>query len=214
MRDPDKLEEETIMKIIIVDDDALIRESLSLTLSLEDDIQVVGEAEDGSIALALCEKLQPDIVLMDIRMPNIDGIGATRLIKEKFPTVKIMMLTTFADKANIQQALAAGADGYLLKTDETETIAGKLRALMTGSGVLDADVLKQLARPVNPLMDKLSTRERDITRLVAQGLTNKEIAAQLFLSEGTVRNKILMIMEKLDVNNRTQLGVAYYEMGN
>jgi len=183
-------------------------------LSLEDDIQVVGEAEDGSIALALCEKLQPDIVLMDIRMPNIDGIGATRLIKEKFPTVKIMMLTTFADKANIQQALAAGADGYLLKTDETETIAGKLRALMTGSGVLDADVLKQLARPVNPLMDKLSTRERDITRLVAQGLTNKEIAAQLFLSEGTVRNKILMIMEKLDVNNRTQLGVAYYEMGN
>jgi len=199
------------MKIIIVDDDALIRESLSLTLTLEDDIEVVGEAEDGSAALALCEKCQPDIALMDIRMPNIDGIGATRLIKDQFPTIKIMMLTTFADKANIQQALSAGADGYLLKTDETEKIAGKLRALMSGSGVLDVDVLKQLTRPVNPLMDSLSTRERDITRLVAQGLTNKEIAAQLFLSEGTVRNKILMIMEKLDVNNRTQLGVAYYE---
>jgi len=199
------------MKLIIVDDDDLIRESLSLTLSLENDIEVAGVAEDGSVALTLCEQRQPDIVLMDIRMPNIDGIGATRLIKERFPNIKIMMLTTFADKANIQQALAAGADGYLLKTDETDNIAGKLRALMSGSGVLDVDVLKQLTRPVNPLMASLSTRERDITRLVAQGLTNKEIAAQLFLSEGTVRNKVLMIMEKLDVSNRTQLGVAYYE---
>lgn len=199
------------MKLIIVDDDDLIRESLSLTLSLENDIEVAGVAEDGSVALTLCEQRQPDIVLMDIRMPNIDGIGATRLIKERFPNIKIMMLTTFADKANIQQALAAGADGYLLKTDETDNIAGKLRALMSGSGILDVDVLKQLTRPVNPLMASLSTRERDITRLVAQGLTNKEIAAQLFLSEGTVRNKVLMIMEKLDVSNRTQLGVAYYE---
>lgn len=199
------------MKIIIVDDDNLIRESLTLTLSLENDIEVISEAEDGSIALASCEQLQPDIVLMDIRMPNIDGIGATKLIKEKFPNIKIMMLTTFADKANIQHALSAGADGYLLKTDETENIAEKLRALMSGSGVLDADVLKQLTRPVNPLMDSLSTRERDITRLVAQGLTNKEIASQLFLSEGTIRNKIITIMEKLNVNNRTQLGVAYYE---
>jgi len=199
------------MKLIIVDDDDLIRESLSLTLSLENDIEVAGVAEDGSVALTLCEQRQPDIVLMDIRMPNIDGIGATRLIKERFPNIKIMMLTTFADKANIQQALAAGADGYLLKTDETDNIAGKLRALMSGSGVLDVDVLKQLTRPVNPLLASLITRERDITRLVAQGLTNKEIAAQLFLSEGTVRNKVLMIMEKLDVSNRTQLGVAYYE---
>ena len=200
-----------MMKIIIVDDDELIRESLSLTLTLEDDIEVVGVAEDGGQAVALCEKEKPDIALMDIRMPHIDGIAATRLIKDRFPEVKIMMLTTFADKANIQQALTAGADGYLLKTDETDNIVGKLRALMTGSGVIDADVLKQLTRPINPLMDSLSPREQDITRLVAQGLTNKEIANQLFLSEGTVRNKILAIMEKLEVSNRTQLGVAYYE---
>lgn len=199
------------MKIIIVDDDALIRESLSLTLALEDDIEIMGEAEDGMVAVELCERVQPDVVLMDIRMPRMDGIAATRMIKESLPEVKIMMLTTFADKDNIQQALASGADGYLLKTDETEAIAGKLRGLLSGGGVLDAEVLKQLIRPVNPLMDKLSTRERDIARLVAQGLTNKEIAAQLFLSEGTVRNKILVIMEKLNVNNRTQLGVAYYE---
>jgi DNA-binding NarL/FixJ family response regulator len=199
------------MRIIIVDDDDLIRESLSLTLSLEEDIEVVGVAENGSVAVALSEKLQPDIALMDIRMPSLDGVGATRLIKERFPNIKIMMLTTFADKGNIQQALSAGADGYLLKTDETDMIAGKLRALMTGSGILDPDVLRQLTKPVNSKMDELSTRERDIARLVAQGLTNKEIAQQLFLSEGTVRNKILMIMEKLEMNNRTQLGVAYYE---
>ena len=199
------------MRLIIVDDDALIRESLSLTLGLEDDIEVVGEAEDGRAALALCEKLKPDIALMDIRMPNIDGITATGLMRKKYPDIKIMMLTTFADKANIQQALSAGANGYLLKTDETDGVADKLRALMSGSGILDPEVLNQLTRPVAPLMDKLSARERDITRLVAQGLTNKEIASQLFLSEGTVRNKIIVIMEKLGVSNRTQLGVAYYE---
>lgn len=199
------------MRIIIVDDDDLIRESLALTLSLEDDIEIVGEAVDGSEAVALCEKVQPDIALMDIRMPNIDGIGATRLITDRFPAVKIMMLTTFADKANIQQALTAGADGYLLKTDEIKRMASKLRTLMSGSSVLDPNVLKQLTRPVNPIMDQLSIRERDIARLVAQGLTNKEIASQLFLSEGTIRNKVLVIMDKLDVSNRTQLAVAYYE---
>ena len=199
------------MKLMIVDDDALIRESLSLTLVLEDDIEIVGVAEDGSVAIKLCDALKPDVVLMDIRMPNIDGIGATRLIKEKDPQVKIMMLTTFADKSNIEHALSAGADGYLLKTDETDQIAHKLRTLMTGSGVIDADALRQLVRPVNPMIESLSTRERDIIRLVAKGMTNKEIANQLFLSEGTVKNKVLMIMEKLDVSNRTQLGVAYYE---
>jgi two-component system, NarL family, response regulator LiaR len=199
------------MKIIIVDDDDLIRESLTLTLSLEDDIDIVGEAIDGNEAVALCKQVLPDIVLMDIRMPNIDGIGATRLITKRFPNIKIMMLTTFADKANIQQALTAGAAGYLLKTDETEQMASKLRTLMNGSSVLDSNVLKQLIRPISPKMEQLSTRERDITRLVAQGLTNKEIASQLFLSEGTIRNKVLIIMDKLEVNNRTQLAVAYYE---
>jgi len=197
------------MRILIVDDDALIRESLSLVLSLEDDIEIVGEAENGKEALQLCKTLNPDIVLMDIRMPMVDGISATQQIKNKHPNIKIMMLTTFADKANIQNALSAGADGYLLKTDETATLAIKLRALINGGGVIDADVLKHLTQPTNPLLDSLSPRERDITRLVAQGMTNKEIAAQLFLSEGTVRNKILMIMDKLKVKNRTQLGVAF-----
>ena len=122
-----------------------------------------------------------------------------------------MMLTTFDDKPNIQQALSAGADGYLLKTDEISAIAGKLRILMDGVGILDAEVLKKLtAAEENPALEQLTQREGDIIRLVAQGLTNKEIAVQLFLSEGTVRNNIVTIMEKLDVKNRTQLGMAYY----
>ena len=198
------------MKLLIIDDDALIRKSLSLNLSREEDITVVGTASDGAEALQLVERLGPDILLMDIRMPGVDGIAATRLIKQRFADIRIMMLTTFDDRPNIQQALAAGADGYLLKTDKISDIAGKLRIMMAGAGVLAPDVLKKLAAPENPALEQLTPRERDIARLVAQGLTNKEIAAQLFLSEGTVRNNIVVIMEKLGVTNRTQLGISYY----
>jgi len=198
------------MKVLLVDDDLLIRKSLSMMLSREADIDVIGMAADGAEALDMCHAELPDVVLMDIRMPNVDGIAATRLIKKAYPQVRIMMLTTFDDKPNIQQALAAGADGYLLKTDEISDIAGKLRPLAGGAGVLDVEVLKKLTSPENPALEQLTARERDIVRLVAQGLSNKEIAAQLFLSEGTVRNNIVTIMEKLDVKNRTQLGMAYY----
>ena len=198
------------MKVLIVDDDPLIRKSLSLMLAREADITIAGTATNGAEAVALCKVEQPDVVLMDIRMPTMDGIAATRLIKQDYPQVRIMMLTTFDDKPNIQQALAAGADGYLLKTDEIAAIAGKLRPLVAGVGVLDTEVLKKLTARENPALEELTQRERDIVRLVAQGLTNKEIAAQLFLSEGTVRNNIVTIMEKLDVKNRTQLGMAYY----
>ena len=198
------------MNLLIVDDDALIRKSLSLMLEREADIRVLGTGENGAEAIELCRTLGPDVMLMDIRMPHMDGIAATRRIKAEFPHVRIMMLTTFDDKPNIQQALSAGADGYLLKTDKISGIAGKLRALLGGVGILDADVLKKLTAPESAVLDQLTPREQDIVRLVAQGLTNKEIAAQLFLSEGTVRNNIVTIMEKLDVKNRTQLGMAYY----
>ena len=198
------------MKLLLVDDDPLIRKSLALMLSREDDITIIGTAENGAVAVDLCRSESPDVVLMDIRMPQMDGIAAARAIKSAHPHVRIMMLTTFDDRPNISQALAAGADGYLLKTDEIANIAGKLRALVDGVGVLDRQVLKKLSTPENPDLDELTQRERDITRLVAQGLTNKEIATQLFLGEGTVRNNIVTIMEKLNVTNRTQLGMAYY----
>ena len=199
------------MKLLIVDDDALIRKSLSLTLGREADITVVGTASDGQDALVQCKALSPEILLMDIRMPGMDGIAATRLIKERYPHMRIMMLTTFDDKPNIKQALSAGADGYLIKTDKISDIPGKLRVMMAGVSVLDGDVLKKITAQENPALDELTNRERDIARLVAQGLTNKEIAEQLFISEGTVRNNIVVVMEKLGVSNRTQLGLQYYQ---
>jgi DNA-binding NarL/FixJ family response regulator len=202
------------MKLFLVDDDELILKSLSIMLDREEDIQVLGTANNGAQAVEVCAKLQPDVVLMDIRMPKMDGIAATRRIKEDFPNVRIMMLTTFDDRPNIEEALAAGADGYLLKTDEVSTIADKLRPLIAGVAagvsVLDAEVLKTLSASERSDLSELTQREKDITRLVAQGLSNKEIAAQLFLSEGTVRNNIANIMEKLHLKNRTQLGMAYY----
>jgi len=197
------------MKVLIVDDDSLIRESLSLILACEDDITVCGTAEDGAHAIKMCCASQPDVVLMDIRMPNMDGVVSTRLIKKEYPHIRIMMLTTFDDKSNIQQALAAGADGYLLKTDDLSDIADKLRVFVGGVGILDAGVIKKLTTAENPNFEQLTPREQEITRLIAQGLTNKDIATQLFLSEKTVRNNVTVIMEKLDVNNRTQLGVTY-----
>jgi len=199
------------MRLLIVDDDPLILASLEISLGKQKDIEVIGCAEDGLKAVAFCQNDAPDVVLMDIRMPGMDGIAATRIIKSRHPDTKIMMLTTFADKQNIQQALAAGADGYLLKTDKIDRLSAKLRMITEGTGVLGAEVLRQLAPRVNPALDKLTTREHDIARLVAQGRTNKEIAGELFLSEGTVRNNIVVIMEKLNVSNRTQLGIAYYD---
>lgn len=198
------------MKLLIVDDDSLILKSLSLALARENDIEIIGCASDGAEALKVCAEQTPDIVLMDIRMPGVDGIAATRLIKQRYPNTRVMMLTTFDDKPNIQQALSAGADSYLIKTDRISDIAGKLRTMMDGAGVLSAGALKKLTMAENPALQQLTQREKDIARLVAQGLTNKEIAAQLFLSEGTVRNNIVVIMEKLRVTNRTQLGMAYY----
>ena len=199
------------MTLLITDDDPLIRKSLELTLSRQSDMEVIATAADGAEAVDICRHNQPDAVLMDIRMPGTDGIAATRLIKQRYPQIKIMMLTTFDDRPNIQQALAAGADGYLIKTDKIANIAGKLRIMMEDVSVLGTEVLKKLAPKENPALESLTPRERDIAALVAQGLANKEIAARLFLSEGTVRNNIVVIMEKMNVTNRTQLGVEFLQ---
>jgi len=198
------------MRLLIVDDDQLIRKSLELTLSRQEGITIAACAADGAEAVDICKNTQVDAVLMDIRMPGMDGIAATKLIKSRYPHIRIMMLTTFDDRPNIQQALSAGADGYLLKTDKVDGIAKALHTMMDGTSVLDSDVLRKLTPQTNPALESLTQREQDIARLVAQGLTNKEIAEMLFLSEGTVRNNIVVIMEKLNVTNRTQLGMAYY----
>jgi len=196
------------MNILIVDDDPLICKSLEITLENEADMQVIGTAANGEDAVAICEINQPDIVLMDIRMPEMDGIQATRLLKKRFPNIRVVMLTTFQDKQNIQIALKAGAIGYLLKTDRIVEIAKKLRLLYEGTAVLDGEVLEILTNPQIPSFEKLTPREKDILDLVTQGLTNKEIAVHLYLSEGTVRNVLSVILDKLNVRNRTQLSLA------
>ncbi|MCL2501181.1 MAG: response regulator transcription factor [Defluviitaleaceae bacterium] len=197
------------MRLIIADDDPLIRAGLEKRLSREPDIRVAALAKDGAEAIDLCKTHVPDAVLMDIRMPGTDGIAATRVIKSLYPHVKVLVLTTFDDRPVIQQALAAGADGYLVKTDKIANIAGQLRLLLEGTSVLGTDVLKKLTPRENPILERLTPREHDIARLVSQGKTNKEIAAELFLSEGTVRNHIVVIMEKMEVKNRTQLSTVY-----
>jgi len=199
------------MRLLIVDDDPLIRKSLELSLSRQNGVTIAACAVDGIQAIDFCATMEIDAVLMDIRMPGMDGVAATRLIKTRYPNIRIMMLTTFDDRPNIQQALSAGADGYLLKTDKIDGIAKALHTMMDGTSVLDSDVLRKLTPQPNPALETLTPREQDITRLVAQGLANKEIAERLFLSEGTVRNNIVVIMEKLNVSNRTQLGMTYYQ---
>ena len=200
-----------MIKVLLIDDDKLILQSLKITLNNEADITVIGAISDGQEALEICKKGLPDIILMDIQMPNIDGIQSTRLIKEQFPNVLIMMLTTFADQAHIKDAMAVGASGYLLKTDPLSNLANRLRLLQAGTGIMSADALRQLTQKENPALKTLTPRELDIARLVAQGLSNKKIATELFLSEGTVRNNLVIIMEKMEVSNRLQLGINYYK---
>ncbi len=199
------------MKIIIVDDDPLVCKSLQVLLSREDDIEVIGIAYNGEEAIAVCGKSLPDVVLMDIQMPILDGIVATRRIKEKWPEIRVMMLTTFKDERNIRLAILAGAEGYLIKSTKVKNMAQRIRALGSGTTVLDSEVLEQLTQNQKIEYDQLTPREKDILELVAQGLSNREIAHQLFITEGTVRNALSIILEKLKVRDRTQLAIYYWK---
>jgi len=200
-----------MIKVLLVDDDKLILQSLKITLSKEPDFTVINAITDGREALDICKIDKPDIILMDIQMPNITGIETTRLIKENYPDILIMMLTTFADQEHIRDAMTAGASGYLLKTDPLVDLATRLRLLKSGTGIMSAGALEQLTQKENPALKRLTPRELDITKLVAQGLSNKEIASELFLSEGTVRNNLVIIMEKMEVTTRLQLGISYHQ---
>ncbi|AKL95962.1 two component transcriptional regulator LuxR family [Clostridium aceticum] len=198
------------MKILIVDDDLLVCQSLQILLSREEDMEVMATASNGAEAIACCQSALPDVVLMDIRMPVMDGIQATRQIKKDWPQVRVMMLTTFQDEQNIRLAILAGAEGYLIKSTEVSSMAQQLRTLFSGTSVLDADVLKSLMQPEREGFEELTPREKDILELVVQGLSNREIAEHLFLTEGTVRNTLSIILEKLQVRDRTQLAIYYW----
>jgi DNA-binding NarL/FixJ family response regulator len=199
------------MKIVIVDDDPLVCKSLQVLLSRENDMEVVGIAYNGEEAIGVCEKILPDVVLMDIQMPIMDGIVATRKIKEKWSQIRVMMLTTFKDERNIRLSIIAGAEGYLIKSTNVQNMAQQIRALGYGTTILDSKVLEQLTQSQKIEYEQLTPREKDILELVAQGLSNREIAEQLFITEGTVRNGLSIILEKLQLRDRTQLAIYYWK---
>lgn len=199
------------MKLLIVDDDPLVCHSLRLLLGKEEDFDVIGIAANGQEALELCHRQKPDIILMDIQMPVMDGIDSTKAIKARFPSILIMMLTTFKDEKKIRFALKAGAEGYLLKSASIEKLADQIRALAAGTRVLAPDVLETFIEPSIDGIEGLTERETDIVERVAQGLSNKEIGEQLFLSDGTVRNMLSVILYKLELRDRTQLAIYYWK---
>ena len=198
------------MRLLIVDDDGLIRDSLKMMLELEPG-WVARTAEDGAVAFRLCEEERPDVVLMDIRMPVCDGVEATRRIKDAFPDVKIVMLTTFTDDGYIASAIEAGAEGYLLKSTPADGIIERIRAVEKGAMVFDKGVRLSAKKTGEASFDELAERENEILSLVASGLSNNEIAAKLYLSQGTVRNAVSAILEKLDLRDRTQLAIHYWK---
>lgn len=199
------------MKLLIVDDDSLVCRSLQILLGKETDIEVIGIANSGREALELCKQELPDAVLMDIQMPVMNGIACTAELKKLYPGLRIMMLTTFNDEEHIRSALKAGADGYLLKSAAIETMANQLRALVSGTAVLDRNVFKAIIEPAHNTLDGLTEREQDIVECVAQGLSNKEISEKLYLSDGTVRNMLSIILDKLELRDRTQLAIYYWK---
>lgn len=195
------------IRVLIVDDHSVVRRGLRGFFDLLDDIEVVGEAEDGHRAVALVDALLPDVVLMDIVMPAMDGITAIAAIKRSHPEVEVVALTSFIEEERVTAALEAGASGYLLKDAEADDVAAAVRRAHAGEVHLDPQVARMLAQRVrNPLPDHepLTEREREVLRLVARGHSNKEIAALLDITERTARTHVSNILGKLDLASRTQ----------
>src|SRR5262245_54103835 len=209
------------MRLLICDDQAMIRDGLKLLLTLERDIEVVGVAADGREAVELTTRLAPDIVLMDLKMPGMNGVEATRQILRQHPQTKILVLTTYDRDEWLFEALRIGAAGYLLKDSPREDLVKALRGTLEGKVYIDPAVagklLTQLApqrpQPASELADTLSERELDILRLIARGLSNARIAERLHLSEGTIRNNVSAILAKLHLNDRTQAALLAVQHG-
>jgi DNA-binding NarL/FixJ family response regulator len=209
------------MNVIICDDQAIIRDGLEMLLKLERDIEVVGLAQDGAEAVEQVAKHQPDLVLMDLKMPGMNGIEATRRIRTRYPAVRVLVLTTYDDDEWVFDAIRAGASGYLLKDTPREEVIKAVRGTVAGKSFVDPEVAGKLmghvasqqTQPQSLITDKLTDREVDVLRVLARGFTNADIAAELHLSEGTVRNHVSAILAKLDVSDRTQAAVIAIRHG-
>lgn len=213
------------IRVLLADDQALFREGLDTLLSVHGDIEVVGQATNGQEAVDLALKLRPDVILMDMQMPVLNGIGATRRLKKSLPECRVIVLTTFTDNETIFDALRAGAVGYLLKDLDSTKLAESLRATARGESILDPSVAAKVvqefsrvssmvpSRDPDALPEPLSEREIELLGLIASGLSNKEIAEALFITEGTVKNHITHILGKLSVRDRTQAALKAKELG-
>jgi len=209
------------IRTIIVDDEKLIREGLKIILSTYEDIEVVGLYENGEEGFKGCKENNSDIVLMDIRMPKCDGVLGTRLIKETFKDIKVLILTTFNDKEYIHEAMRFGASGYLLKDSSYDVIYEGIKAAVKGNIVIHPEVASIILEDEVRKEDatkciseyKLSEKEVNIIKEIANGLSNKEIGEKLFLSEGTIKNNISSILSKLDLRDRTQIAIFAFKSG-
>lgn len=200
-------------RLVLCDDQVFVCEGLNAILGTAPDIEVVGMAYDGEEVLQLVEKLQPDLVLMDLKMPGLSGVQATRQIHQRFPHIKVLVLTTYDFDEWVLEAVRAGANGYLLKDTPREQLFAAIRGTMQGKSFIDPAVAPKLlnhlsssppASPKDEAAGLLSERELEVLQLVAQGLSNLEIAQQLYLSEGTVKNYVSAIFAKTNVTDRTQ----------
>jgi DNA-binding NarL/FixJ family response regulator len=202
-----------MIRLLLVDDQSLICQGLKAMLNLEPDLEVVGCADNGQTALDLVAALKPDVVLMDVQMPVMDGREATRIITEQFPNIKVLVLSTFDDDKYIAQSMRSGAKGYLLKDMPVKELAESIRLVDRGYGQMAPGLMEKLITSipedsVNPeLLTQLPPRERDVLRLLAQGSTNREIATQLHIAEGTVKTYVTHLLNRLTLRNRAQLAI-------
>lgn len=210
-----------MIRVLICDDQDIVRQGLEVILSTASNIEVVGTAVDGAEALDLVPELRPDIVLMDLKMPGMNGIVATQRIRDAFPDVKVLVLTTYDADEWVFDAIRSGASGYLLKDTPREELIQAIEGTAAGKTHIDPDVagkiLAHAARsasaPKTKIVEELSEREVEVLKLLARGLTNADIAERLFLSEGTVRNYVSAILTELDVADRTQAAILALRYG-
>jgi len=209
------------MKVVICDDQAIVRDGLEMLLRLEPDMDVVGTAEDGAAAVEIVAKETPDLVLIDLKMPIMNGVEATRQILAKYPEVKVLVLTTYDDDEWVFDAIRAGASGYLLKDTPRDEVVKAIRGTTMGKTYVDPSVAGKIldqvsshqTQPATLITSKLTEREIEVLRLLAKGLNNTDISDRLFLSEGTVRNHVSAILAKLGVSDRTQAAVIAIQHG-
>lgn len=205
-----------MIKVLIVDDHEMVRLGISTYLGVQPDLEVAGEATDGQQGVDLALKLRPDVILMDLVMPNMDGIEATKTILKAWPKARIIILTSFIDDEKVYPAIEAGAASYILKTSTAEEIAAAIRQTAQGESVLEPQVttkmMNHLAQKNQPqLYDDLTNREREVLQLIAQGRSNQEIASELFITLKTVKTHVSNILAKLEVEDRTQAAIYAFK---